>query len=171
MEFLQHSNWIESEYSDDALYDALKAWDYLIKQKKLDKIRLLRTHELLLSRLNGKIAGKVRRCKVYIGGEEALEYKKIDKELNDWFKFPVKTAKDARLAHVIFEGIHPFEDGNGRVGRMLLNWQRLKAGIGLLIIHEGDEQMNYYRWFRFFEFDKRMPKFLTDKLDGSLDTL
>ena len=50
--------------------------------------------------------------------------------------------------HIWFEKIHPFEDGNGRTGRILMNIQRLNAGLPLLIIHEGKEQMEYYKWFQ-----------------------
>ncbi len=50
--------------------------------------------------------------------------------------------------HVSYEKIHPFVDGNGRTGRMFMNWWRLTNGLPLLIIHEGDEQYNYYQWFQ-----------------------
>lgn len=46
--------------------------------------------------------------------------------------------------HVRFERIHPFQDGNGRVGRLLLFWQCLRAGIVPFIITE-DLRLFYYR--------------------------
>ena len=45
-----------------------------------------------------------------------------------------------------FEKNHPFEDGNGRTGRILLNWQRLQYGLPLLII-ESYKKEEYYKWF------------------------
>ena len=46
--------------------------------------------------------------------------------------------------HVRFERIHPFQDGNGRVGRLLLFWQCLQTGIVPFIITE-DLRIFYYR--------------------------
>ena len=56
-----------------------------------------------------------------------------------------KIAKDT---HIMFENIHPFEDSNGRTGRILYNIHRLNLGLPIHIIHEGDEQMEYYKWFQ-----------------------
>ena len=50
--------------------------------------------------------------------------------------------------HVDFEKIHPFADGNGRVGRILMNVQMINSGLPLITIHEGIEQQEYYRWFK-----------------------
>ena len=46
--------------------------------------------------------------------------------------------------HVQFERIHPFQDGNGRVGRLILFWQCLQNGIVPFIITE-DLRLYYYR--------------------------
>lgn len=45
-------------------------------------------------------------------------------------------------AHADFERIHPFADGNGRTGRMLIMWQALKA-FGVPIIIEVDQRERY----------------------------
>lgn len=49
--------------------------------------------------------------------------------------------------HISFENIHPFADGNGRMGRILLNWQRTKMGLPILVIREEDRQ-KYYQLFK-----------------------
>ena len=152
LEFLRESNAIEREYSDEALQDALQAWMYLLTEccTPVDKM-ILEAHRLLMQRLNSDIAGKWRKCAVYIGGREASDWKDIDPLIrlwvHRWTETPATTEADIRQAHIDFEYIHPFEDGNGRTGRLLMNFQRLKAGLPLLIIHEGTEQHNYYKWF------------------------
>ena len=46
--------------------------------------------------------------------------------------------------HVRFERIHPFQDGNGRVGRLLMFWQCLQHGVTPFIVTE-DLRLYYYR--------------------------
>jgi Fic family protein len=58
-----------------------------------------------------------------------------------------KLEEKTLLMHIKFEEIHPFEDGNGRVGRILWNIQRLMLGLPLKIIHTGKEQFDYYKIF------------------------
>lgn len=62
------------------------------------------------------------------------EYNSIDKaEFADILNF-----------HVQFERIYPFQDGNGRVGRLVMFWQCLQAQIVPFIISE-ELRLFYYR--------------------------
>ena len=54
----------------------------------------------------------------------------------------------SKTLHVKYEKIHPFVDGNGRTGRIFMNWWRIKNNLPILVIHEGKEQMDYYKWFK-----------------------
>ena len=55
--------------------------------------------------------------------------------------------KHAEFCHVMFEKTHPFIDFNGRTGRILWNIHRHLLGLPIKIIHEGEEQMEYYKLF------------------------
>lgn len=160
-EFLSESNKIEREYSKEALEDAKKAWtcgEIELSNKKGDIIKdvtpdlILAIHRRLMRRLNPRIAGKIRTCDVWVGNRKCLNPKEIKEELRLWCCHslnPTYLGKEwIRNAHIDFEKIHPFEDGNGRTGRILMNLQRLKIGLPILVIHEGDEQYEYYKWFK-----------------------
>lgn len=69
-----------------------------------------------------------------------------------------KTLEDILDFHVRFERIHPFQDGNGRVGRLIMFKECLKYGIVPFII-EDNLKMFYYRGLK--EWD-REKGYLTD---------
>jgi len=148
-EFLRESNAIEREYSDEALNDAENAWFYG-SNAKLRMRAILNIHGFLMERLNPEIAGKLRICDVCVGETMCASHKDVELLLYRWIDKhgEADTARKIRKAHVEFEKIHPFEDGNGRTGRIIMNMQRLNAGIPLLVIHEGEEQVGYYKWFK-----------------------
>ena len=151
IEFLKESNAIEREYSDEALQDSKQAWTMACVSSKdgINTSYILGIHRRLMKRLNPCIAGKIRNCSVCIGGEIRNQSKiQIKVELKNLCKFIPKTEEKIKEWHIKFEKLHPFEDGNGRTGRILMNIQRLKAKLSLLIIHEGKEQMEYYKWFK-----------------------
>jgi Fic family protein len=108
-------------------------------------LRLLREmHAVLLDhpRGAGKAPGEFRRSQVWIGGTrrgnavfvpppadrvpEGLD--RLERFLHDDPE-PTTPLVKAALAHVQFETIHPFLDGNGRLGRLLIVLQLIDAGL------------------------------------------
>lgn len=101
-------------------------------------------HRVLLEhpRGRGKAPGEVRRSQVWIGGTrpgnavfvpppaEALAdcLAALERFLNDQPEVTPPLLK-AALAHVQFETIHPFLDGNGRIGRLLIVLQLVADGV------------------------------------------
>lgn len=163
LEFLVQSNAIEDVYDADSLVQAIYAWEYLKKQKKMHRGVILKTHKILMlnqKHLKGYERGYFRIVPVWVGGREGIDYHKIDASIDHWCmnvedlwkngaKEPeVFLERMIKEHHVEYEKIHPFVDGNGRTGRMFLNWQRLKHKLPLLIIHAGEEQQKYYAWFK-----------------------
>jgi len=152
IEFLLESNKIEREYSEEALEDAKHAWNFAKKHKhnKLDIKFIKLIHQELMRRLNPRIAGEIRKCDIWVGGRKGFSSNIIEEELRLLCNpgiYPISSESLIKRWHIQFEKIHPFEDGNGRTGRILMNIQRLKIGLPVLIIHEGEEQKSYYRWF------------------------
>ena len=58
------------------------------------------------------------------------------KELLIWYKNSEKSLSTLALFHLRYEKIHPFQDGNGRTGRMILFREALKNDIIPPIIHD-----------------------------------
>jgi Fic family protein len=165
IEFLDESNAIERVIHPKALDYSFKAWCYALKaidEKPLEVEDILVIHKKLIGTMNPRIAGKFRQCDVSIGGQTKfyISDRLLKSEIEKWVEHvniiinlrevlsEDKKADLAKASHIKFEDIHPFEDGNGRVGRILFNALRLKIGLPLMIIHEGDEQFTYYSWFK-----------------------
>lgn len=160
-DFLRESNAIEQEYSEEALEDAKLAWEYCMQQDQLTFEVVLEIHRLLLRRLRPDIAGRLRKSDVYIAGnrkkytDEALLLWELGSVLNAMWLSLTSEGRQTRIpfrlaakAHVMFEECHPFDDGNGRTGRIVYNWHRLKLNLPIHVIHRGKEQGEYYLWFR-----------------------
>ena len=151
LKFLHQSNLIEGVTDADSLLQSYYAWDCAMERDELSTGLILRAHKIIM--LHQPISplhrGHWRNCAVSIGGEVACHYSTVDGRMVQWVnKWKLANLEEAiRQAHVEFEHIHPFVDGNGRTGRLVLNWQRVKAGLPILII-EDENKGEYYQWFR-----------------------
>ena len=109
-------------------------------------------HTLIIQDTSENIAGKYRLVDVFIAGAEhtppsALEVPVKMKELVDWAKKNYKKmdiVEFSAIFHHKFVHIHPFQDGNGRTGRLLMNIFLMNYGFPLAIIQKNDRQ-KYYR--------------------------
>ncbi len=81
------------------------------------------------------------------------------KKLLEWYKESKKSIYPLELAfkfHHKFEGIHPFADGNGRVGRMLLNYILIRAGYFPVIIRK-TQRNKYLKALQAADHNKYIP--------------
>lgn len=150
VEFLSESNAIEQVYDDYSLKVSIKAWEYCISNKIMSTKVVLEIHRILMSHhLCDEFLGKFRKCEVRIGGRYGLPYKLISQRMEEWCRFMNKEGADEefiKMLHVDYEMIHPFGDGNGRTGRIFMNWARVKNGLPILVIKE-TKKGEYYKWF------------------------
>lgn len=92
--------------------------------------------------------GDYKRLPNEVGGQETCSPKEVHQQmkalLSTYNHNKRKTLEDIIDFHVRFEQIHPFQDGNGRVGRLLLFKECLANGIVPFIITD-ELKMFYYR--------------------------
>lgn len=147
-EYLTESNKIENVHSQDALEDAHTAWNYLSQQTELTHDIVKHAHKLLLENRQPDIAGEYRSIQVYIGNDKPPHHTQIMSLLDDLYDKTPHTAVEAIQLHVTFEKIHPFQDGNGRIGRLLYLWYcSEKLGVSPIMWREQDTP-GYYALFQ-----------------------
>jgi Fic family protein len=120
-------------------------------EKDVSKECILLLHQMLIGNINDKISGRFRgqgeyvRVGTYIAPapehvERMIEELIIEYASEQDLYFVDKIAK----FHLDFEMIHPFNDGNGRIGRVLMNYQFQRFGFPSVIILNKEKQ-TYYR--------------------------
>jgi Fic family protein len=132
-----------------------------IRNKKdviLDKETILLLHRMLIGGIDDKIAGRFRgpnefvRVGTHIAPAPEHIERLIDNLLSDYESSDDQYFLE-RISrfHLEFERIHPFVDGNGRIGRVLINLQLMLHGYPSVIIRNKGKRDYYYPAFKDYQ--------------------
>jgi Fic family protein len=153
------------------------AFDYLLDTISLPlSSEIIKTfHRILKSGTSDALkpwfaVGEWKKRANEVGGERTAKPENVETEinqLNNWYLCHEKISFETIVEyHWRFEKIHPFQDGNGRVGRLVTFRECLKNDIVPFIIDEKHKQF-YYRGLREFE---RVKEYLIDTCRSAKDT-
>jgi len=123
----------------------------LDKKEKITNSLLLKWHQRIFGETKPDLSGKFRDYLVRVGPYIAPDWQEVNELMNKLMRFIDKNSKmnpielSAR-AHYKFESVHPFGDGNGRIGRLIMNHILWHKGYPMLII-EYKKRQSYYKAF------------------------
>lgn len=144
--------------------------DKKAKEKELDLEVILLLHKMLISNIRDEIAGRFRQAKEYVrvGSHIAPAPKEVvellQKMLVDYHSaHHENVVKRIAKFHLTFEYVHPFVDGNGRIGRALNNYLLIREGFVPINIKFVDRK-KYYDAFK--EFDKKGATKIMEEIIG-----
>ncbi len=154
--------------------NSIKAWEYLRKDFSFNVTSIKKLYKILTDEL--LMMGKYKYPKGFkivpnkIGEYETCEPKEVSKkmlELINWYRDNKKKLNPLLLAfefYYRYERIHPFQDGNGRTGRMVMNKILLSNGYPPIIIYNESKFNQSLAFKNYIEGDKEnFYEFLLDQ--------
>jgi len=134
-----------------------RVFEYIRKNLKtieINKDSMLFLHTMLISTIDESIAGRFRKKGefVRVGTHIAPAPEHIERMVDTiivCYNSELDTFVVDKISkfHLDFEIIHPFNDGNGRIGRVLINLQLMQVGFPPIIIRN-KEKVDYYATFK-----------------------
>lgn len=127
--------------------NSIKAFDIIRSDKfKLNQRQIINLHKLLVNGLG--INTGYKKVDIIVNDKSTTPVGEVRTEMSrllNWLadnknngRHPLQVAVDF---HQRFERVHPFEDGNGRIGRLLLNWILLRYGYPpMLFLYQNRQQ-------------------------------
>jgi Fic family protein len=151
---IRNSNLIENIDSEAEDQQSLLAWQFLCEQKEITHGIICKIQKIITIRqkdLKPYERGYYRDIsmkEVSIAGNMAPSYRMIEGLMGNYvLDMKEYETHDPLEMHIRFEKIHPFVDGNGRTGRMLMWWHEMMLGRGPTLI-EFNSREEYYELFR-----------------------
>ncbi len=133
-----------------------------LSEKYIKELHFLLKSGTSDSRLDWFKVGKYKKLPNEVGGVDTTEPQNVAVEMaaliSVYNEKSEKTFEDIVAFHVAFERIHPFQDGNGRVGRLIMFGECLRHNIIPFIIDD-ENKLFYYRGLKEWDTERG---FLTD---------
>ncbi len=123
-------------------------FEYIVNKGKINESLILKLHSILMNGIRPD-AGVYRNHGVRIVGVSlpTVNYIRVPDLIklivSDLEKINKDTISISANIHSRFEKIHPFSDGNGRIGRLIMTAMLLKANLAPAIIHQQQKQLYY----------------------------
>lgn len=146
-EYFRESNAIEDVHEESAVDESMEAWNYIKEVDELSHEVIQRAHEHIMRNRQPDIAGEYRNIQVYVGDSMPPPPAAVEYEMERLLNWSPENSLEALEWHIAFEHIHPFADGNGRVGRLIYLWHctNLKAEP---IFWRAEDREGYYDLFQ-----------------------
>lgn len=113
-------------------FEYIRSTDFSLTQKQLKKL-----HAIVMDGLN--IPFGFKKESIVVNNKQTTDPQNVRQELQRLFAWYKESRKNmhpferAVIFHNRFERIHPFTDGNGRIGRLILNWMLMQSGYGVIL--------------------------------------
>lgn len=144
--------------------------DKKAKEQELSLDIILSLHKMLISNIRDDVAGRFRNSNefVRVGNYIAPNPKEVvgllEKMLIEYNAASHENIiKRIAKLHLTFENIHPFVDGNGRIGRVISNYLLIREGFVPINIKFIDRK-KYYEAFK--EFDNKQETSIMEEIVG-----
>ncbi|MBX9929716.1 MAG: Fic family protein [Gemmatimonadaceae bacterium] len=173
-----------------ALNELLQELAVRDRAQRISPLLLQRLHYLVGRDLGGQfraVPGQFASASRVVGGYRAPAKEDVEDLveifcawLQEEFHYPSQTFAQATIqavvAHVYLEWIHPFDDGNGRTGRLVEFYILVRAGLPditshLLANHYNETRSEYYRQLQAANDSRDLTQFLKYAIQGFFDGL
>ncbi|MBU2576682.1 MAG: Fic family protein [Nanoarchaeota archaeon] len=154
-----------------------EAHELLFKNKvKINLKDIINIHSILVKDTGVQLGFKKLPNYLVMGNLKTTPPEKVEEEMNkliSWYKFNKNEIHPLKLAsefHARFESIHPFDDGNGRTGRILLNTILLEQNYPPLIIKK-TTRIAYFSSLEAFDkgYKDKLERFLLNKIKDTFE--
>lgn len=130
----------------------------IIRSKDIEEMtgKLIKSYHYRLKKLvfedmaNGYPVGEYKNRANIVSGIKTCPPEEVEEKINelfDWYEAHEKNLGTLAKLHIEYEKIHPFQDGNGRTGRIILYKECLRNGIYPFVI-EDSRKVEYYHALR-----------------------
>lgn len=147
-----------------------EAFNHIKKMKEISENSIKKLHFIVMKNILNEELGEYRTVPVRVIGSNLQPPLPIDvgkemKKLIEWYdeNKNVHPFELACILHIKFEKIHPFRDGSGRVGRLIMNFILLKNKYPLLDI-KVEKKLDYYKTLETAQMQNKYKEFLNHSL-------